>query len=52
MRCRDWVITGDLTLNLRAKHVGRTARIYTITVQSTDASGNSTTGTVNVTVPK
>ncbi len=49
---RDWVITGDLTLNLRAKRVGRTARIYTITVQSTDASGNSTTGTVNVTVPK
>ena len=46
------MITGDLTLSLRAKLTGRITRIYTITVQCADASGNATTGTVNVTVPK
>jgi len=48
----DWVITGDLTLDLRARRSGGTTRIYTITIECTDASGNSATGTVNVTVPK
>lgn len=48
----DWKITGDLTLKLRAKRTGNTARIYTITVKCTDASGNSAIGTVGVTVPK
>jgi uncharacterized repeat protein (TIGR03803 family) len=48
----DWVITGDLTLSLRAEHSGKVARSYTIQVQCTDASGNSAAGTVNVTVPK
>ena len=48
----DWIITGDLTLNLRAKRSGQVTRIYTIAVQCTDASGNSKAGTVNVTVPK
>jgi hypothetical protein len=49
----DWDITGDLTLNLRAERAGAgSGRIYTVTVQSTDASGNATTGTVEVTVPK
>ena len=47
----DWLITGDLALSLRAKRTGG-ARIYTITVQCTDVSGNSTTSAVNVTVPK
>jgi hypothetical protein len=48
----DWFVTGPLTLQLRAERsqsgVGRT---YTITVQSTDASGNVTTGTTTVFVP-
>jgi hypothetical protein len=48
----DWVITGDLTLNLRAERLGTgTGRTYTITVQCTDASGNNSTKTVAVTVP-
>jgi len=48
----DWGITGDLTLNLRSERLGSgTGRIYTITVQCTDSSGNATTGTVTVTVP-
>ena len=48
----DWVITGDLTLSLRAEYSGKVARSYTIQVQCTDASGNSAVGSVNVTVPK
>jgi uncharacterized lipoprotein NlpE involved in copper resistance len=48
----DWVITGHLTVKLRAEHAAQIVRIYTITVQCTDASGNSTTGTANVTVPR
>ncbi len=48
----DWLITGDLTVNLRAEHSGRVARVYTIAVQCTDASGNAATGAVGVTVPK
>jgi hypothetical protein len=48
----DYQITGKLTLNLRAERSGNgNSRIYTIRVQVTDASGNSATGTVNVTVP-
>lgn len=48
----DWQITGDLTVDLRAKLSNRTTRVYAITVQCTDSSGNATTGVVNVTVPK
>jgi hypothetical protein len=49
----DWIITGDLTVNLRAKRSGSgNERIYTITVKSTDASGNSLTQSVSVTVLK
>jgi hypothetical protein len=49
----DWLfVEGTLTVQLRAERaqsgVGRT---YTITVQSTDASGNVTTGTNTVFVP-
>ena len=48
----DWEITGDLTLNLRAERSGTgSGRVYTITVECTDAVGNKTIGTVTVTVP-
>lgn len=46
----DYVITGALTLQLRAERTANQDRTYTITVQTTDFSGNSTTATVNVTV--
>ena len=47
----DWVITGPLTLQLRAERAGnRTGRIYTITVECTDGSGNSSTKAVTVVV--
>jgi hypothetical protein len=49
----DWQITGDLTLLLRAERSGRgDGRVYTITVACTDPSGNTTTSTVLVTVPR
>ena len=48
----DWVITGDLTVDLRAERAGTgSGRVYTITVECADASGNSSTKTVDVTVP-
>jgi hypothetical protein len=45
----DYLITGPLTLQLSAdpKQAGL---VYTITIQTTDLYGNSTTGTVNVPV--
>jgi hypothetical protein len=49
----DWQITGPLTLQLRSERAGGTAgvpRIYTITVATTDASGNTSYGTVTVSV--
>jgi pectin methylesterase-like acyl-CoA thioesterase len=46
----DWQITGDLTLQLRAKRSGKTSRVYTVTVESRDAAGNVSTKTVTVTV--
>ncbi|HTB80803.1 MAG TPA: HYR domain-containing protein [Opitutaceae bacterium] len=49
----DWKITGDLTLLLRAERSDSGhGRIYTITVESRDASGNASTKTVTVDVPK
>jgi hypothetical protein len=49
----DWVITGNLTVKLRSERSGKgTGRVYTITVACTDASGNRSTRTVAVTVPK
>lgn len=49
----DWEITGDLTLKLRAERSGNgTGRIYTITVESRDGSGNASLQTVTVSVPK
>ena len=48
----DWEITGDLTLNLRADRSGNgSARVYTITVECADDSGNITTAVTRVTVP-
>ncbi len=46
----DWIITGPLTLQLRAERAGGTDRIYTIIIETTDASGNITNGTTTVTV--
>ena len=50
----DWRITGDHTLLLRAERSGKgDGRIYSITMQATDESGNkSQSQTVMVTVPK
>jgi hypothetical protein len=43
----------ELTVNLAAsKNSSGTDRVYTITVRCTDASGNSSTASVNVSVPK
>jgi hypothetical protein len=48
----DYKITGNLTVELRASRLGRgNGRVYTITVQCTDAARNVTTKTVTVTVP-
>ena len=49
----DWQITGPLTADVRAErsaHGGH--RIYTITVQCSDASGNKSIGNVTVVVAK
>lgn len=49
----DWVVTGPLTVDLRAERSGKgSGRVYTITIQCTDASGNRATRDVTVTVPK
>jgi probable HAF family extracellular repeat protein len=46
-------ITGDLTAKLTAwRNPHGEGRIYTITVRCTDPNGESTTSTVNVSVPK
>ena len=47
----DWEIIGDLTVNLRAERDGAgTGRIYTVIVECTDASGNSSNAETAVTV--
>ncbi|MBI5386326.1 MAG: hypothetical protein HZA90_16775 [Verrucomicrobia bacterium] len=49
----DWQINNGLTVDLRAERSGNgSGRIYTITVQVSDAAGNTAFGTVTVTVPK
>ena len=50
----DWIITGDHTVKLEAERSGQgNGRVYTITIQAKDTSGNlSTPKTVTVTVPK
>jgi Ig-like domain from next to BRCA1 gene/PKD domain/Lecithin:cholesterol acyltransferase/HYR domain/Divergent InlB B-repeat domain len=48
----DWLVTGDLGLELRAERTGAgSGRTYTITVQCADASGNSAPRNVVVVVP-
>jgi hypothetical protein len=50
----DWVIgTNGMSLLLRAERSGRSknGRIYTITVETSDGTGNTTNRTVRVTVP-
>ncbi len=48
----DWVVTGNLTLNLRAERLGTgNGRVYTVTTQCKDSSGNSSAKTTIVTVP-
>ena len=49
----DVVITGDLTVSLRAERSGKgNGRTYTIYVEAKDAAGNKATGTCTVSVPK
>ena len=49
----DIVVTGDLTVQLRAERSGQgSGRIYTIQVECTDNKRNSVTDTVAVAVPK
>ena len=48
----DWIITGPLTLDLRAERGGSgPGRTYSITVRCTDAHGNAATKIVTVKVP-
>ena len=48
----DIVIIDDFTINLRAERAGDGAgRIYTITYEATDACGNSTVASAEVSVP-
>lgn len=47
----DWQITGDLTVDLRAERSGKgSGRVYTVTVECTDSSGNASTSDVTVSV--
>jgi hypothetical protein len=48
----DWLIIGDHGLKLRAERSGNgTGRVYTITIQASDLSGNTSQASVTVTVP-
>jgi len=46
----DWAITGDLTIQLRSERTSGIDRHYTITVEVKDASGNTSTGTLIISV--
>lgn len=46
----DWVITGPTTLQLRSERSSGKERIYTITIETRDATGNVGTATVVVRV--
>ena len=49
----DWIITGPHTLLLRAERFGYKPRVYFITIQATDSSGNlSAPEVITVTVPR
>jgi hypothetical protein len=48
----DWVISGGLGLSLRAERQGKAdGRVYTVTVECSDATGNTETATVKVNAP-
>ena len=48
----DWLITGNLTLKLRAERSGRgDGRVYTITIETADHVGHKVTSTAEVRVP-
>ncbi|HEX8617701.1 MAG TPA: HYR domain-containing protein [Thermoanaerobaculia bacterium] len=46
----DWTVTSALTANLRAERAGSAERIYTITIEASDAAGNSVLREVTVRV--
>lgn len=49
----DWVVTGDLTLDVRAENsANRAPRVYFVLVGVSDASGNTTYRMVSIRVPK
>jgi len=49
---KDWEMVDDLTVKLRAERSEKERdRIYTMTLECTDQSGNSSAGTTTVTVP-
>jgi hypothetical protein len=48
----DWIITGNLTVDLCAERLGKATGRYTITVECTDSSGNRSTRDVQVSVPR
>lgn len=49
----DWIITGDLTVDLRAERADNgTGRVYTLTVECTDGAGNKSRKTATVSVPR
>jgi hypothetical protein len=49
----DWIITGDLTVLLRAERLANgPGRIYKINVQCRDAAGSTSLGTTAVIVPR
>lgn len=49
----DWMISGDLSVKLNAERSGKgNGRVYTLTTGCTDASGNSSSKAVTVTVSK
>jgi hypothetical protein len=48
----DWVVTGDLSLQLRAERSGRGGgRVYTVRLEARDAAGNTSFADVTVNVP-
>jgi hypothetical protein len=48
----DWLVTGALTLDLRAERAGKgSGRIYTVSIGCVDAARNTTTGKTTVAVP-
>jgi hypothetical protein len=46
----DWIITGPLQVDLRSERAGNDDRTYTITIETTDASGNTARASVKVKV--